>query len=169
MASFAPIRGTRSEINATNIVDGQFLIETDSEDPNNERRIYFDVGTDRVVVGGGGANDLGGLADVDATTTQSPSNDSILKYDSNVNMFVCGSYLDEWSPVSQVQTSGNNLIVVFDNLDNNYAYELFYENGVIGIVSATEETGTQPNTKKITYILTDNATAGANCKLRIVK
>ena len=169
MASFAPIRGTRSQIDATNIVDGQFLIETDSQDPNSERRIYFDVGTDRVVVGGGGANNLGGLADVDATTTQSPTNNSILKYDSNTNLFECGDYLDAWSSISQVQTSGNNLIVVFDNLDNNYAYDLFYENGVIGIVSATEETGTQPNTKKITYILTDNATAGANCKLRIVK
>lgn len=54
MASFAPIRGTRTQITATPIVDGQFLIETDQSGNN---KIYLDIGTgssgNRRVVGGG--------------------------------------------------------------------------------------------------------------------
>lgn len=57
MASFAPIRGTRTELDPANtpIVDGQFLVETDQGD---ESKIYADIdnsGTlERIVVGGGG-------------------------------------------------------------------------------------------------------------------
>ena len=51
MASFAPIRGTRAQINATPIVDGQFLVETDQ---GNENKIYLDNGTTRYAVGGTG-------------------------------------------------------------------------------------------------------------------
>lgn len=51
MASFAPIRGSRTDIGNTPIVDGQFLVETDTSTPQ-DNRIYLDVGTDRVIVGG---------------------------------------------------------------------------------------------------------------------
>ena len=56
MASFAPIRGTRDEINATPMVDGQFLIETDQGDQN---KTYIDAFNDlnvltRTMCGGGG-------------------------------------------------------------------------------------------------------------------
>jgi len=50
MASFAPIRGTRTQIATTPIVDGQFLVET-NQGANN--RIYLDTGSTRSVVGGG--------------------------------------------------------------------------------------------------------------------
>lgn len=50
MASFSPIRGTRAQISATPIVDGQFLVETDSSGNN---KIYIDNSTNRRVVGGG--------------------------------------------------------------------------------------------------------------------
>lgn len=50
MASFAPIRGTRTQIGTTPIVDGQFLVET-NQGANN--RIYLDTGSTRSVVGGG--------------------------------------------------------------------------------------------------------------------
>lgn len=167
MASFAPIRGTRSQIETTPIVDGQFLIETDSEQVGSKERIYLDVNnSSRIIVGGGGADRITALMDVDATDL---GNNSVLKYNSSSSKFVCGDYLDEWSATSQVQTSGNNLIVVFDNLNNNYAYDLYYEGGLVGIISAIEETGTQANTKKITYTLDAHATAGTNCKLRIIK
>lgn len=49
MASFAPIRGTRAQIQATPIVDGQFLIETDQGVDN---MIYIDEGSTRTIVGG---------------------------------------------------------------------------------------------------------------------
>lgn len=49
MASFAPIRGTKAQINNTPIVDGQFLIETDQDDLN---KIYLDNGSVRIYVGG---------------------------------------------------------------------------------------------------------------------
>ena len=49
MASFAPIRGTRSQIQVTPIVDGQFLVETDQGVGN---KIYMDEGSTRTIVGG---------------------------------------------------------------------------------------------------------------------
>lgn len=52
MASFAPIKGTRTDIGNTPIVEGQFLVETDQAQNN---RIYLDKGTgagQRVIVGG---------------------------------------------------------------------------------------------------------------------
>lgn len=56
MASFAPIRGTKDEINATPLVDGQFLIETDQGDQN---KTYIDSFNSlnvltRTMCGGGG-------------------------------------------------------------------------------------------------------------------
>lgn len=51
MSSFSPIRGTRAQIAATPIVDGQFLVETDSSGNN---KIYADIdNSNRRVVGGG--------------------------------------------------------------------------------------------------------------------
>lgn len=49
MASFAPIRGTRTQIRNTPIVDGQFLVETDQGVDN---MIYIDEGSTRTMVGG---------------------------------------------------------------------------------------------------------------------
>ena len=56
MASFAPIRGTRQEIENTPLVDGQFLIETDQGDQN---KTYIDAFNSlnvltRTMCGGGG-------------------------------------------------------------------------------------------------------------------
>lgn len=50
MASFAPVRGTRTQINATSIIDGQFLLETDQGDNS---RILLDVGSNRITVSNG--------------------------------------------------------------------------------------------------------------------
>lgn len=55
MASFAPIRGTKDEVEATPRIDGQFLIETDQ---GNQNKIWVDTEIDGVVersmAGGGG-------------------------------------------------------------------------------------------------------------------
>ncbi len=51
MASFAPIRGSRTDISNTSIVDGQFLVETDTS-AQQDNRIYLDVGSNRIIVGG---------------------------------------------------------------------------------------------------------------------
>lgn len=55
MASFSPVRGTKTQITNTPIIDGQFLFETDQE---NESKIYADVIENnvlkRIVIGGGG-------------------------------------------------------------------------------------------------------------------
>ena len=83
MASFTPVRGTRNEINAVSMVDGQFLYETDQGDGN---RIYADIidsngNPKRVQVGGerGDQNRLVYLKDVALTN---PQNNDYLKYDS---------------------------------------------------------------------------------------
>ena len=50
MASFAPIRGTRTEINNTEIVNGQLLFETDQSTSNTN--LYADTSSsDRIVLG----------------------------------------------------------------------------------------------------------------------
>lgn len=56
MASFAPIRGTREQIQNTPLVDGQFLVETDQGDQN---KTYIDAYNGqnvlvRTMCGGGG-------------------------------------------------------------------------------------------------------------------
>ena len=83
MASFTPVRGTRNEINAVSMVDGQFLYETDQGDGN---RIYADIidsngDPKRVQVGGerGDHNRLVYLKDIALTN---PQNNDYLKYDS---------------------------------------------------------------------------------------
>ena len=49
MASFAPVRGTRTQINNTPIVDGQLLFETDQGESN---LIYMDSGSNRIIFSG---------------------------------------------------------------------------------------------------------------------
>ena len=104
MASFTPVRGTRNEINAVSIVDGQFLYETDQGDGN---RIYADIidsngDPKRVQVGGerGDQNRLVYLKDVALTN---PQNNDYLKYDSN----------------TQKWTNDGTLNNKTQNLDNN--------------------------------------------------
>ena len=104
MASFTPVRGTRNEINAVSMVDGQFLYETDQGDGN---RIYADIidsngDPKRVQVGGerGDQNRLVYLKDVALTN---PQNNDYLKYDSN----------------TQKWTNDGTLNNKTQNLDNN--------------------------------------------------
>lgn len=77
MASFAPIRGTRQQIENTPLVDGQFLIETDQGDQNKTYIDAFDslnVLT-RTMCGGGGHEIL---PDPKNTTTP-PDEDSVVQ------------------------------------------------------------------------------------------
>ena len=104
MASFTPVRGTRNEINAVSMVDGQFLYETDQGDGN---RIYADIidsngDPKRVQVGGerGDQNRLVYLKDVALTN---PQNNDYLKYDS----------------VNQKWINDGTLNNKIKNLDNN--------------------------------------------------
>ena len=104
MASFTPVRGTRNEINAVSMVDGQFLYETDQGDGN---RIYADIidsngDPKRVQVGGerGDQNRLVYLKDVALTN---PQNNDYLKYDS----------------VNQKWVNDGTLNNKIKNLDNN--------------------------------------------------
>lgn len=66
MATFVPIRGTQAQINATPIVDGQMLIETDQ---GNFNKIYLDVNTTRYQVGG----HSGGTGSTLVVTTSEPT------------------------------------------------------------------------------------------------
>ena len=90
MASFAPIRDTRTNIQNTPIVDGQLLFETDMGASN---RIYIDVGSTRVQIGGSGANYLYELADVNVLNEEE---NQILQYNSSTNKWVNATALDEW-------------------------------------------------------------------------
>lgn len=56
MASFAPIRGTKQQIQNTPMVDGQFLVETDQGDQNKTYIDSYDGGGNlqRTMCGGGG-------------------------------------------------------------------------------------------------------------------
>ena len=76
--------------------------------------------------------------------------------------------LDENTAESTATTSGNDTVVVFDNLNNDYSYILLAPAGV-SYTALAETTGTQSGTKKATYTLS-GATAGTTkCRLRILK
>ena len=77
MASFAPIRGTRQQIENTPLVDGQFLIETDQGDQN---KTYIDAFNSlnvltRTMCGGGGHEILPDPKD----TVNPPDEDSVVQ------------------------------------------------------------------------------------------
>ena len=77
MASFAPIRGSKSQILTTPLVDGQFLIEAETAE-DSENKIYLDVydtssNLQRVLVGGGGHTML-----PDPKGTPAPDEDAIV-------------------------------------------------------------------------------------------
>lgn len=90
MASFAPIRDTRENIQNTPIVDGQLLFETNMGASN---RIYIDVGSTRVQIGGTGANYLYELNDAQIANL---TDKQILQYNSTADKWVNATALDEW-------------------------------------------------------------------------
>ena len=90
MASFAPIRDTRENIQNTPIVDGQLLFETNMGASN---RIYIDVGSTRVQIGGTGANYLYELSDAQIANL---TDKQILQYNETADKWVNVTALDEW-------------------------------------------------------------------------
>ena len=90
MASFAPIKDTRAAINATPIVDGQLLFETDMGFQN---RIYLDDGASRVTIGGNGVNYLYELADAQISNEEDKQ---ILQYNGTSAKWENSNGLDEW-------------------------------------------------------------------------
>lgn len=75
MASFAPIRGTRQQIENTPLVDGQFLVETDQGDQNKTYIDSLNNGTvQRTMCGGGGHEILPNPKD----TTNPPTEDRVV-------------------------------------------------------------------------------------------
>lgn len=72
MASFAPIRGTKAEIENTPLIDGQFLIETDQ---GNQNKIFVDSSNGgtvtRTMAGGGGHQILPTIDDPNNIPTES--------------------------------------------------------------------------------------------------
>lgn len=93
MASFAPIRGSRSEIISTPTIDGQILFETDQ---GNDGKIYLDVGTgssgNRIPIGGG-SSALSSLWDV---LLSNLTDKQILQYNSTNSKWENTSSLDDW-------------------------------------------------------------------------
>ena len=79
MSSFAPIRGTKTAIDSTPMIDGQMLIETDQGDLN---KIYIDTDTgggvmQRTMAGGGGHQIL---PDPKSIVTPTPTEDLVVTY-----------------------------------------------------------------------------------------
>ena len=71
--------------------------------------------------------------------------------------------LDGWTTASLVQSDNT---VTFTGLNDNYGYDLYCENKLIGVSSITK-TGSGNN---ITLVYTvTGATAGDSCKLRVIK
>jgi hypothetical protein len=93
MASFAPIRGSRSQIIATPTIDGQILFETDQ---GSDGKIYIDVGTgsggSRIPIGGG-SSALSSLGDV---LLDNPTDKQLLQYNSTDDKWENTFPLDDW-------------------------------------------------------------------------
>ena len=92
MASFAPIRDTRENIQNTPIVDGQILFETNMGSAN---KIYIDVGSTRSQIGGTGANNLYELDDVSISNESEKQVLQLIDENGTLKWENKGS-LDEW-------------------------------------------------------------------------
>lgn len=130
MASFAPVKGTRTEINATPIVEGQFLLETDQ---GNMSKIYLDVDNNtRIIIGGGGTNYLWGLLDVDIDNRVGGD---VLRYDTtnpSSPHWICGDFLDGWlkdtnNVIEEPVILAGNDTANFTNLKSACAYDVFVD------------------------------------------
>ena len=184
MASFAPIRDTRENIENTPIVDGQLLFETNMGASN---RIYIDVGSTRVQIGGTGANYLYELSDVNLNNQ---SDKQILQYDENVDKWVNITALDEWYTDTSVDTGmaadGTKTLLTNDTsvtftvlktLSNQVSFDA-YSQVAEGAESLTLKnivitTNTLDNTKDdITITLAKKVTSaqtgsGSECKIKL--
>lgn len=110
MASFAPIRGSRADIGSTPIVDGQFLVETDTSTPQ-DNRIYLDIDSTHRVIIGGNANYIfvdanEGVVTGNATTQ---TNGTTVTFTNNyiTNASVINLFTEECTDVTGTPKSGS--------------------------------------------------------------
>jgi len=111
-------------------------------------------------------DDFGGFVDTSALQTKAISSMSIKG--SSVStvtnaLTALNSGLDAWTSTATVSSSGT---VTFTGLNDNYGYELYCQNKLIGI-SAMNKTGSGTSVQ-IVYTVT-GAASGDVCKLRILK
>lgn len=76
---------------------------------------------------------------------------------------------DEWTEAVTAETVGNRTVAVFDDLSDDYGYDLYCEDTLVSILDVDKDTGTTTGTIKLTYTI-EGATAGTTeCYLRILK
>lgn len=126
MASFAPIKGTHTQIQNTPIVDGQFLCEVDQ---GNDGKIYIDSGNTRVPIGGG-STALSTLGDINLLNLE---NKDVLQYNSTTEKWD-NVLLIDWLRTSggsiqekTVIESSSDATYEFTNLNSNYGYEAWID------------------------------------------
>lgn len=78
MASFAPIRGTKDQVAATPLIDGQFLIETDQGNQNKIWVDSYDNGTLKRSMAGGGGHEILPTLDPDSADYP-PTEDKVVR------------------------------------------------------------------------------------------
>lgn len=111
--------------------------------------------------------DVTGIAD--GSYAKYNSNTSKWEMDNNLGAQVAqiSGQVDLWSSQSMVTQVGNNLMVSFDDLNDNYGYDLYGVDKVINYIDVTKTTGTNSGVK-LTYTVA-NALVGDYCKLRILR
>ena len=151
--------GVSPEVTITTITGGHRITITDADHPSGQS---FDV------MDGSGAGDM-------QASTYDPQGavataGGIPAYVSNaMSGKADDSDLDEWTSSVTASTSGSDVVVVFDNLDDSLGYWPYFDDELIGVKSMTKGTGTQTGTIKLTFVL-DGATSGTTVGyLRILK
>ena len=151
--------GVSPEVTITTITGGHRITITDAEHPSGQS---FDV------MDGSGAGDM-------QASTYDPQGAVATAggIPSYVSSAISGkaddSDLDEWTSAVTASTSGSDVVVVFDNLDDSLGYFPYFDDELIGITSLTKGTGTQTGTIKLTYVLSGATSGVTSCKLRILK
>ena len=79
------------------------------------------------------------------------------------------SDLDEWTSAVTLATVGSDLVAVFDNLDDNYGYDVFGADELLNYTAYTKTTGTQTGTVKLTYTFSNGTAGVSQARLRIFK
>jgi len=128
MASFAPIRGTKQQIENTPMVDGQFLVETDQGDQNKTYIDSYDNGTLRRTMCGGGGHEI--IPTIDSTQADYPPTEekvvtAVQGATPTTDKIVSAYGTQQWSNTENINilttlTAGENTLGLWEEEPNDW-------------------------------------------------
>ena len=151
--------GVSPEITITTITGGHRVTITDADHPSGQS---FDV------MDGSGYGDM--QKSVYDSTSAVETAGGIAPYVSSaISGKADSSDLDDWTAEVTLATVGSDVVAVFDNLNDDYGYDLYGVDEFLQYSNAAKTTGTQTGTIKLTYTMSTGTSGVSKAVLRILK